>query len=117
MFVTLNLVCCSTFGVSGAKWKFAARAAVTTLIASIGGGMVGSVWTILKPGRIFAVMDIVNPVLGGLVGITAGCALFRTLDAFIVGAVGGIVVILTSPIPDLLRVDDPVGATPVHGIV
>ncbi|CAG7825204.1 unnamed protein product, partial [Allacma fusca] len=105
-----------TFGVSGAKWKFAARAAVSTLIASIGGGLVGSVWTLIKPGRIFEVMDIVNPILGALVGVTAGCALYHTVDAFVVGAIGAAVVIVTNPIPDSLRVDDPVGATAVHGI-
>jgi Amt family ammonium transporter len=105
----------STFGISGVKWKFAARAATSTIIASIGGGLVGSAWTLIKPGRIFSVMDIVNPVLGALVAVTAGCALYHTADAFLVGIIGGATVLLTNGFTDWTRVDDPVGATPVHG--
>ena len=33
--------CGSTFGITGQKWKLAARSAVSTIIASVGGGMVG----------------------------------------------------------------------------
>lgn len=68
----------------------------------------------MRPGKIFQVMDIVNPVLGALVGVTAGCALYHTFDAFIVGIIGGLVVILTNGFADWTRVDDPVGATAVH---
>lgn len=59
-------------------------------------------------------MDIVNPVLGALVGVTAGCALYHTMEAFIVGIIGGLVIILTAGFADYTRVDDPVGATAVH---
>lgn len=79
--------------------------------------MIGAAWTMAKPGRIFHVMDIVNPILGSLVAVTAGCALYHTVDAFIVGIIGGLTVLITSGFADWTRVDDPVGATPVHGMV
>jgi Amt family ammonium transporter len=60
-------------------------------------------------------MDIVNPILGALVAVTAGCALYHTLDAFIVGCLGGLIVQITAGFADWTRVDDPVGATAVHG--
>lgn len=85
------------------------------MIASIGGGLIGSAWTLAKPGKIFQVMDIVNPVLGALVAVTAGCALYHTKEAFLVGIIGGATVLLTSGFADWTKVDDPVGATPVHG--
>lgn len=47
-------------------------------------------------------------------GVTAGCALYHTFDALIVGIVGGLVVIFTNGFADYTRVDDPVGATAVH---
>ena len=89
---------------------------MTTMVASLGGGIVGAIYGMLKPGRFVEVMDLVNPILGALVGITAGCAVYHTLEAFIVGIVGGALVLALGRIPDYLGVDDPVGAAVVHGL-
>lgn len=88
---------------------------MTTLVASLGGGVVGSFYAFFRPTNTFVVMDIVNPVLGALVGVTGGCALYYTFDAFVVGMIGGAIILITSNWADLTGVDDPVGATSVHG--
>lgn len=47
----------STYGVSGAKWQYAARAAVMTMMGSFGGGFVSSMW-VQKKIRISILCDI-----------------------------------------------------------
>lgn len=63
------LLCCSTFGINGDRWKYAARTAVTTLQASIGGGLAGMSLSWYKNHRL-EIGDVVNSVLGALVSIT-----------------------------------------------
>ena len=54
--------------------------------------------------------------LAGLVGITANCDQVSLLSAAIIGAVSGLLVFCGILMLDKLRIDDPVGAFPVHGI-
>lgn len=42
-------------------------------------------------------MDLINGVLGGLVGITAGCFVYSATSALIVGAIGSALVLLIGP--------------------
>ena len=55
-----------------------------------------------------------NGAIGGLVAITAGPDLQNHLLALVVGGVGGVLVALTVPLLDRLRIDDVVGAIPAH---
>jgi Amt family ammonium transporter len=58
-----------------------------------------------------------NGVLAGLVGITAGCANVSPISAIIIGAIAGIIVVLSIEFIDkVLKIDDPVGAVSVHGV-
>jgi Amt family ammonium transporter len=57
-----------------------------------------------------------NGALAGLVAITAPCAFVSPSASVAIGAVGGVVVVLGVMLLDRLRVDDPVGAVPVHGM-
>jgi Amt family ammonium transporter len=57
-----------------------------------------------------------NGMLGGLVGITANCDCVSNISALIIGAVAGVLVLLAVVALDKLRIDDPVGAFPVHGV-
>jgi len=58
-----------------------------------------------------------NGALAGLVAITAGCAVVSPLSAIIIGAIAGILVVLSVEFIDkVLRIDDPVGAISVHGV-
>ena len=58
----------------------------------------------------------INGVLGGLVAITAGCDAVGTYGAIAIGASAGLVVIVATRLLEaVLRLDDAVGAVPVHG--
>ena len=55
-----------------------------------------------------------NGILGGLVSITAGADLMGITDAILIGALGGVIVVLAVSLLDKLKLDDPVGAVAVH---
>lgn len=57
-----------------------------------------------------------NGALAGLVAITSPCATVTPLSAIIIGAVAGIIVVLSVLFFDKIKVDDPVGAISVHGV-
>lgn len=61
-------------------------------------------------------MDIINGVLGSLVSITAGCFLYHAWEAILIGAIGAFLACITMPMFDKMGVDDPVGASSVHGV-
>ena len=61
---------------------------------------------------------ILNGALAGLVAITAGPSVPSALAATFIGAVGGIIVVISIIFIDkTLKIDDPVGAISVHGVV
>ena len=57
-----------------------------------------------------------NGALAGLVGITSPCATVTPLSAVIIGAIAGVIVVLSVLFFDRIKVDDPVGAVSVHGV-
>lgn len=57
---------------------------------------------------------VLNGILAGLVGITAGADCISVPEAILIGGVAGIVVVFAVQLLDLLHIDDPVGAIPVH---
>ncbi|GBF10938.1 ammonium transporter [Tepidibacillus infernus] len=57
-----------------------------------------------------------NAALIGLVSITAGAASFSPLGSVIVGVISGIILVFAVEFLDYVKIDDPVGAFPVHGI-
>ncbi|MCB2427079.1 ammonium transporter [Methylophaga pinxianii] len=60
---------------------------------------------------------ILNGALAGLVAITAGPDTPTPLMATIIGAVGGAIVVFSIVFMDKVKIDDPVGAISVHGVV
>ncbi len=58
-----------------------------------------------------------NGALAGLVAITAEPADPSPLLATIIGAIGGVIVVFSIVFLDKIRIDDPVGAISVHGVV
>ncbi len=58
---------------------------------------------------------IINGILGGLVGITAGCYYLGEAGALVVGVVSGLIVFWGTSLLEKLKLDDVVGAIPVHG--
>lgn len=90
--------------------------AVTTNLAAAAGAVsaLGCSWIVF--GKSDTTMTL-NGVLAGLVAITAGCDLVTPAAAILIGAVAGILVILSILFIDLvLKIDDPVGAISVHGV-
>ena len=57
---------------------------------------------------------ILNGILAGLVGITAGADLMSVTDAIIIGLISGVLIVLAVIALDKLKLDDPVGAVAVH---
>ncbi len=57
---------------------------------------------------------VLNGALAGLVSITAGPLDPTLFGALWIGAVGGIIVVVTVPLLDKFKIDDVVGAIPVH---
>ncbi len=89
---------------------------LTTNLAAAAGGLATMFVTWFKYGKpSFSLM--LNGVLAGLVGITAGCDAVSPLGAIIIGAICGTVLPFAIEFIDQkLHVDDPVGASSVHGV-
>jgi len=56
----------------------------------------------------------INGCLAGLVAVTAGCAFVTINGSLIIGLLAGIIVVIAVKLCDSLKIDDPVGAVPVH---
>ncbi|TGK29465.1 ammonium transporter [Leptospira gomenensis] len=87
----------------------------TSLAGSAGGMLAISVsWLIY---RIASVEECMNGVLGGLVAVTAGCNEISPAASLFVGACAGITVVISSLVLEkVFKLDDVVGAFPVHGV-
>jgi Amt family ammonium transporter len=86
---------------------------VTTCLAAAAGGISAA----FVSNLLYKNLDItmfMNGVLGGLVGITAGADQMGPTEAIIIGAIGGVIVVLGIALLDKCKLDDPVGAIPVH---
>jgi ammonium transporter, Amt family len=86
---------------------------VNTCLAAAAGAMgaMMTAWSVLKKPD-FSIM--LNGVLAGLVGITAGADLMWPLTAVVIGLLSGMLVVASIIFLDKIRVDDPVGAILVH---
>lgn len=87
----------------------------TILAAAFGGITSATLSWILSTNRLPEAEAIANGVLGGLVGITAGCAFVEAGGAVAIGAIAGAIVFGGTLLLEKLRIDDVVGAIPVHG--
>jgi ammonium transporter, Amt family len=90
-----------------------ALVAANTNIAAAAGGLAAMVTYWLRSGKPDLGMAL-NGVLGGLVAITAPCAFVSPLAALIIGLVAGPLIVFSVPVLDRFKIDDPVGAVPVH---
>ncbi len=88
---------------------------LTTTLAGCAGGATAMVYTWLRYGKPDIGMTI-NGVLAGLVGITAGADQVGAPAAIVIGIIAGVLVALSVPAVDRLKIDDAVGAFSVHGV-
>ena len=91
-----------------------ASIAVTTLLSGCAAS-ISAMSTSMISGKPNVGMTL-NGALGGLVGITAGCANVNNLGAVIIGLVAGFLLVTASNYFENNGVDDAVGAVSVHGI-
>jgi Amt family ammonium transporter len=89
---------------------------LTTNLAAAAGGVATMAVTWLKYGKPSFSLTL-NGVLAGLVGITAGCDMVSPAGAVIIGLICGTVLVFAIEFIDhRLHIDDPVGASSVHGV-
>src|SRR5665647_269128 len=94
------------------------RVATNTTLAACAGGMAAmylGLWFGDTKGK-FDLGYTINGFLGGLVAITCPCYWVSPIGAIALGAIAGLVVFLSVNILEWLRIDDPIGAVPVHGM-
>ena len=91
------------------------RIALNTNLSAAVGGMTAMIltWAMTKKPDLSMIM---NGSLAGLVAVTAPCAYIEPWAAIAIGLIGGIIVVFGVSLLDRIRVDDPVGAVPVHAL-
>ncbi len=95
--------------------QIVSRVFVTTAMAGFAGGIGAMLtsWVVLKKPDLSMML---NGMLAGLVGITAGADDVSPFAAVAIGAIAGIIVVLSVLFFDKIKIDDPVGAISVHGV-
>lgn len=106
------------FGFNGGSVLSADPGAVSLVfVTTCLGAAAGIVGTFIVSYIKFKSLDVsmvLNGMLGGLVGITAGADGFTPGGAIIVGGIAGVIIPFSVVLFDKLKLDDPVGATSVH---
>ena len=90
-----------------------AKIFVNTNMAAVAGVIVAVIFTQLRYGKMDLTMAL-NGALAGLVAITAEPLTPSVPVALLVGGLGSLLACLTVPLLDKLKIDDVVGAIPVH---
>ena len=88
--------------------------AVNTTLSASAGSLTALLLIYGKTGR-FDLGMALNGALAGLVAVTAPCAWIASWAAVMIGIIAGFIVVFGVYLLDALRIDDPVGAVPVHG--
>jgi Amt family ammonium transporter len=91
------------------------RVAANTTLAACAAGLLAMAVAYTK-NKTWDVSFTVNGFLAGLVAITCPCYWVSPTGAILLGAIAGVVVVLGVDLLEWLRIDDPIGAVPVHGI-
>ena len=86
---------------------------VTTSLAAAAGAF-GAYFASLILFRKPDLSMILNGILAGLVGITAGADLMAPVSSCVIGLIAGVIVVFSVVFFDRIKIDDPVGAISVH---
>ena len=105
----------STMGIVGDNASLVNLIATNTTLSAAAGAITAMIVMWIVYGKPELSMAL-NGTLAGLVAITAPCDVVTPVESIIIGSVGGIAVIAGVKILDMLKIDDPVGAWPVHGL-
>lgn len=105
----------SALGIQGIFINLVALAAVNTLLAGAAGGLSAMTYMwLFGPSKKPDPGMSVNGILAGLVAITAPCAFVEGWAAVLIGLIAGVLVCLATFALEKAKIDDPVGAVPVH---
>jgi len=88
---------------------------VNTNLAAAGGVIGASIGSLIM-FRTLDVSQMGNGAIAALVGITAGCAFVDPWAAVVIGFIAGLIAPPIVVLLDKMKIDDPIGAIPVHGI-
>jgi Amt family ammonium transporter len=91
------------------------RVAANTTLAACAAGLT-AMFVAYGLSRKWDLSFTVNGFLAGLVAITCPCYWVSPLGAIVLGGVAGVIVVYGVELLEWLRIDDPIGAVPVHGI-
>jgi Amt family ammonium transporter len=91
------------------------RVAANTTLAACAAGLTAMAYAYIMSKK-WDVSFTVNGFLAGLVAITCPCYWVSPSGAIMLGGVAGVVVVAGVELLEWLRIDDPIGAVPVHGI-
>ena len=89
--------------------------ATNTTLAAAAGTLLAMLYGWVKKGKPNLSYTL-NGALAGLVGITANCDSVTNIEGLIIGGVAGVLVCLGMETLEKLKIDDAVGAWPVHGL-
>jgi len=90
--------------------------AVNTFLAACTGGVAAMIVSFFVNDGKPDLGITLNGILAGLVGITANADVVTNVSALIIGAIAGVLVVLGMILLEKVKIDDPVGAWPVHGL-
>jgi ammonium transporter, Amt family len=91
------------------------RVAANTTLAACAAGLSAMFFAFPKT-KTWDVSFTVNGFLAGLVAITCPCYWVSPTGAILLGGIAGVIVVLGVDLLEYLRIDDPIGAVPVHGM-
>ena len=91
------------------------RVAANTTLAACAAGLTAMSYAYVLSKK-WDVSFTVNGFLAGLVAITCPCYWVSPTGSIILGGIAGVVVVLAVELLEWLRIDDPIGAVPVHGV-
>jgi Amt family ammonium transporter len=100
---------------SALDWEGIGRVATNTTLAACAGGLIAMA-VIYQRIKKWDLGITINGFLAGLVAITCPCYWVNAFGAICIGAVAGVVVVIGVDLLERFRVDDPIGAWPVHGL-
>ncbi len=90
------------------------RVAANTTLAACAAGLTAMFYAYIFSKK-WDVSFTVNGFLAGLVAITCPCYWVSPTGAILLGGVAGVLVVVGVEVLEWLRIDDPIGAVPVHG--
>ena len=94
-----------------------AKIVANTMLSASAGGISCFLVSMLFTSGEIQIEKMLNGIIGGLVGVTAGCAVLDTTGAVLIGLTSGIIVYFSEEfVLRTLKIDDPVNVISAHGV-